>query len=136
MALVFVVLLEFRVGPRTGRYGAGGRIVILGDMLELGKVEKKAHRRVVEEAIQVADRCIFVGEKMRLAAAVANPGGLPTKTPGVYLARNVGEAAKVLRRWKLGKGDVILVKGSRGMHMEDIVKSLLKNKRDVVKLVS
>jgi len=120
----------YNAGPRSMRIAldvlkelsVGRRIVVLGDMLELGDVEESAHCAVVEMALEVADRCVFVGERM--GRAVNTVKAMKT-VEAVTLADGAEGAAEVLRHWELGKGDAILVKGSRGMRMERVVETLL-----------
>ena len=98
------------------------RIAVLGDMLELGEWSMSAHR---ETGAYVAgsntDLIITVGQ----AAAYIAEGALETGFPGsgtVVLSNN-DEAIRYLKDI-IRKGDAILVKGSRGMMMEEIVNAL------------
>jgi len=94
---------------------AGKKIVLLGDMLELGPAAEAEHRRV--------------------GAAVARMGFEYLLTAGP-LSRHVNDAADVrpvnfhydqknqlaeVALELLAPGDIVLVKGSRGSRMEDVV---------------
>jgi len=105
--------------------GTRRAVAVLGDMLELGTGAVKGHRRVGAAAVchQVA-QLVTVGQLSRETAQGAQlAGGVPG---GIVCCQNNAEALDVLRS-VLKSGDVLLVKGSRGMHMEEIIKDLLKN---------
>jgi len=92
----------------------GRRAVVLGDMLELGIEEGALHREVVAQAAASGvDLLLVVGPRM--AAAAGDVGG-------VWAGSSV-EAAERLAGW-LAPGDLLLVKGSRGMRMEQVIDGL------------
>lgn len=107
---------------------AGGRraVAVLGNMLELGTWSAEGHREVGETAARLGlDYLVAVGD---LAAGIAE-GAAGAGLPGERVFRctdNVG-AEKVLDGMLLD-GDVVLIKGSRGMKMEQIVQHLLKSR--------
>jgi UDP-N-acetylmuramoyl-tripeptide--D-alanyl-D-alanine ligase len=99
----------------------GRRIAVLGDMLELGEFEERGHRMVGVRAAEVVDELVTVGQRARWIADEALRAGLQassvTQMPGVP------ETTDFLRN-RIGSGDVVLIKGSRALHMEDIVGAL------------
>jgi len=97
----------------------GDRIVVLGDMLELGKNSKSEHRAIGERIAELRIPFILtVGSKARdIHAAVKSSARYAQH----YSDRNL--CARDLRALA-GDGDTILVKGSRGMAMESIVQYL------------
>jgi len=99
----------------------GRKIAVLGDMLELGAYEIEGHRLVGGRAGAVADLLITVGPRARIIAQEAMAVGLPPHR--VWICDSNQEAIEVLRQI-LEPGDVVLVKGSRGLHMEEIVSAL------------
>jgi len=100
-------------------------VAVLGDMLELGAGAVDGHRRVGAAAVRHGVALLVtVGELSRETAEGARrSGGAPG---GVIDCNNKKEALQVLRR-ELRPGDVVLVKGSRGMRMEEIIEGLLKD---------
>jgi UDP-N-acetylmuramoyl-tripeptide--D-alanyl-D-alanine ligase len=99
----------------------GRRVAVLGDMLELGPFEERGHRMVGARAAEVADELLAVGERARWIADEAVRAGLePEKVRSV----TDNQAAIDYLRPRIGKSDVVLVKGSRGMHMDLIVNAL------------
>lgn len=101
--------------------GNGRRIAVLGDMLELGSYEEEGHRIVGARVADVADTLITVGQRARLIAEEAIACGLPaTKVQAVADS----ETALARLRSILGPGDVVLVKGSRASHMDEIATAL------------
>ncbi|MFZ5827055.1 MAG: UDP-N-acetylmuramoyl-tripeptide--D-alanyl-D-alanine ligase [Bacillota bacterium] len=104
------------LGVMREQAGASGRcIAVLGDMYELGALAEQAHREVGAEAARLADQVVAVGEMARLIAGEAG-------AKGRFFLRK-GEAVDLLRGM-LRPGDTVLVKGSRGMKMEEIVQAL------------
>jgi UDP-N-acetylmuramoyl-tripeptide--D-alanyl-D-alanine ligase len=101
--------------------GEGQRIAVLGDMFELGGAEKQAHDEVGCRAALVAKYIIGVGERSRwMCQAAVECGALKDC---VFHVTTNGEALEVLNEIVKEKS-VILVKGSRGMKMEEIVAGL------------
>ena len=90
---------------------AGRKVCILGDMLELGAQAAVLHERVVQEAKRLGiDLIIGVGPLF--FDAVGSAGGL-----GFPLQEDLLQRLSAL----LETGDTILIKGSRGMHLENTV---------------
>jgi UDP-N-acetylmuramoyl-tripeptide--D-alanyl-D-alanine ligase len=99
----------------------GGRlVVILGDMLELGELSETAHREI-GEAVAAAGAAEFLGMGRAMAGAVdaARRAGLPEAQHTMTFEDTVAHALK-----RVAPGDVVLVKGSRGMRMERVVDAL------------
>jgi UDP-N-acetylmuramoyl-tripeptide--D-alanyl-D-alanine ligase len=99
----------------------GRRVAILGDMLELGQYEKQGHEIVGMRAAAVADALVTVGLRGHLIAEAARRAGL--KARQVKEFEDTDQAIPHLRKI-LGSKDVVLVKGSHGVHMERIVTAL------------
>ena len=97
----------------------GRKVAVLGDMLELGEYEERGHRMVGARTAEVADALVAVGERARWIADEAEKAGLHE----VVTLKDSAEAVSHLRR-SIGEGDVVLVKGSRGMHMDQIIVDL------------
>jgi UDP-N-acetylmuramoyl-tripeptide--D-alanyl-D-alanine ligase len=94
------------------------RVAVLGDMLELGKASEAFHRELAEPLADAKVDCVFlVGEAM---AALLE--ALPEAKRG-GLWRSADEAIPALLRF-LEPGDVVTVKGSRGVHLSRIVERL------------
>lgn len=109
-----------------GEIGSKNRkLAVLGDMLELGEWAEKAHFDVGKYASAAGiDEIIAVGENARFFAEGALSAGHGEQQ--VKYFRNNAEAMNYLQN-SSKSGDVILVKGSRGMKMEEIVKGLTGN---------
>jgi UDP-N-acetylmuramoyl-tripeptide--D-alanyl-D-alanine ligase len=98
----------------------GARLVVaLGDMLELGDHGEREHRRAGLRVAELgASALVAVGPLSRFTAEEAARGGVP-----VTMADDSHGGALALRRL-VRTGDVVLVKGSRGMRMEHCVTAL------------
>lgn len=92
------------------------RLAVLGEMRELGPIADDAHREVGRHAAEVFDR---------LAVVAVGRGALLAEAAGADLVADVGEAAGWVRE-HAGPDDLVLVKASRGVHLEDLVERLLQ----------
>ena len=99
----------------------GRKIAVLGDMLELGQYERQGHEKVGLRAASVADILITVGELGKIIAEAATWIGM--KKDRIFSLEDSESVIEFLRDY-LHKGDVVLVKGSRGMQMDRIVAAL------------
>lgn len=100
----------------------GRAIAVLGDMYELGAETMAGHRSVGEQAAALKlDHLCVVGELAREIVRGARAAGLSDLQISVYPDN---QAAIAFMRGFVKSGDVILVKGSRGAKMEEIVASL------------
>jgi UDP-N-acetylmuramoyl-tripeptide--D-alanyl-D-alanine ligase len=99
----------------------GRRIVVLGDMLELGAIEEEAHRVVGRRVAEVADLLISVGARARWIADEARASGMGA---GQITMLNSNAEAIELLGGLMRAGDHVLIKGSRGATMEVIVAAL------------
>jgi len=99
----------------------GRRIAVLGDMLELGAYQAEGHRKVGRRAAEVVQKLVTVGELGALIGREAIAVGMPEGD--VYFAQDNGEAVRALSDL-VGPGHIVLIKGSRGMDMEEIVVAL------------
>ena len=98
------------------------RLIVLGEMKELGGQSAALHRAAGKQAGGAASVLIAVGggDAEELAAG-AREAGAPT---AVHHAADAPAAAACLRTI-VRPGDVVLVKGSRAMAMEQVVEALL-----------
>ncbi len=104
----------------TAAQGEGRRIAVLGDMLELGESTVDAHREIGAVAAG-CDVLVAVGERAHDLASGARESGMnPENVHECGATHDAGCLLPGLIR----DGDMILVKGSRGMKMEDIVADL------------
>ncbi|MGE5531579.1 MAG: UDP-N-acetylmuramoyl-tripeptide--D-alanyl-D-alanine ligase, partial [Bacteroidota bacterium] len=102
------------------RKAPGRKILVFGDMLELGDTADAAHAKVGELAAEAGvELVVTVGEMAALAAEAAAARGVE-----VRVANTPEEAAEALHP-RLREGDTVLVKASRGTQLERTVKGLL-----------
>lgn len=99
----------------------GSKVAVLGDMLELGSYTEEGHLKVARRASVVANRLVVVGTLGKLIGEEALRVGMPPER--VFFAADNAQVVEYLKRL-LKPGDHVLVKGSRGLHMEDIIYSL------------
>jgi UDP-N-acetylmuramoyl-tripeptide--D-alanyl-D-alanine ligase len=99
----------------------GRKWAVLGDMLELGEYEETGHRRVGARAAEVADCLVAVGERARWIAEEAVASGMPTEVVTVF---NSSDEAIDFLEDQIDAGDVVLVKGSRGVELDRVISAL------------
>lgn len=100
------------------------KIAVLGDMLELGSYTLEEHEKAGRRARQCSDLLFTLGIRGKIIAESAVAAGMHRKK--VFSFTNVHELAMQLGQ-KIQRDDVILVKGSQGVRMERVVKSILEN---------
>jgi UDP-N-acetylmuramoyl-tripeptide--D-alanyl-D-alanine ligase len=98
---------------------AGGRrVAVLGDMLELGPDEERLHREIGHLAARTVDELVAVGTRGAWIAEGARAAGLAR----IHRADDAESAASELDRHVApGVGDLVLVKGSRGVALDRLV---------------
>jgi UDP-N-acetylmuramoyl-tripeptide--D-alanyl-D-alanine ligase len=98
----------------------GRRVLVMGDMLELGPVEGALHREAGKRAASAGVKLLVtVGSLSRQSAETARRGGVPE----VHRCPDVGKAIEFLGD-SIREGDLIVVKGSRKLKLERVVDAL------------
>ncbi|MGC1397132.1 UDP-N-acetylmuramoyl-tripeptide--D-alanyl-D-alanine ligase [Candidatus Binatus sp.] len=129
---IFVIDDTYNSNPRSIRAalaaarevadGLRARLVIaMGDMLELGEQSAAAHQDAIRDVMLARPAAfVAVGPEMNSARAVvsrdANATDILTAPDSVAAAKTVSELVR--------PGDVLLVKGSRGVAMERVIERL------------
>jgi len=99
------------------------KVAVLGDMLELGHIKVEAHRQIGEKLAKChVDIVVTVGELARHIAEAASDHGIVNA-----IACNSHDAASSALKKLIKPGDTILIKGSRGMKMENMMNMFLEN---------
>lgn len=99
------------------------RIVIAGEMLELGNDEKQLHYEAGREIAKAGVELVWGvrGLAAELVKGAAEAGVPETR----FFSDSIAAAAAILK--EVREGDLILVKGSRGVATDKIVKELRRN---------
>lgn len=92
---------------------SGRRFLVLGDMLELGPSSPKLHEKVFQRALEVSENLFLFGAEWRNVEGTKD-----------YYYETLEELIAAVDQQSPGEGDVILVKGSRGNHLERAVRAL------------
>ncbi len=105
----------------------GRRIAVLGDMRELGSYTEEGHKLVGRRAAGVAQVLVTVGELGRMMAAYALEAGADPATvhPMPDDAAAIGLLKEILQ-----PKDMVLIKGSRAVGMDQIVTGLSQETRN------
>jgi UDP-N-acetylmuramoyl-tripeptide--D-alanyl-D-alanine ligase len=99
----------------------GRKIFVMGDMLELGSRKDMFHYQAGQKAARVCDAFITVGRLSKLAAQSAQASGFDQRN--IFSCESCSDARDVLfNKVSPRKDDIVLVKGSRLMNMEEIFK--------------
>ncbi|MEP9411206.1 MAG: UDP-N-acetylmuramoyl-tripeptide--D-alanyl-D-alanine ligase [Candidatus Brocadia sp.] len=98
---------------------AGRKVFICGDMLELGEESFQLHREIGEMVARLnIDLLWTVGERASEIAKAAKLSGMHEKQVASF--RDIADIT-VSEIHELRENDTVLIKGSRGMHMENII---------------
>jgi len=103
------------------------KIAVLGDMRELGAASLEHHLLVGRRAAEVVDHLVTYGELARLIAATFVETRRKIEAPGFKVTSFGLDQRDDLVTFLLGAlqdGDMVLLKGSRGLTMEDFVSAL------------
>lgn len=99
----------------------GRKIFVMGDMLELGSKKELFHRRAGQQAAWACDIFVTVGRLSKFAASAARLCGFSARN--LFSCSSPQEARELLfRRIAVRSDDIVLVKGSRAMRMEEVLK--------------
>lgn len=110
----------------------GKKIVVLGDMLELGKFTMEEHKKLGALAGKYADLLLAVG--LRAKYLVEGALGSDMSEKKILEFTDAKMAGKYLEGM-IEKGDIILVKGSQSMRMERAVEEIMAHPEDASELL-
>ncbi len=106
---------------------SGRTVAVLGDMLELGEAEEDAHRHLGRSARSRVELAAFFGPRSSLAfQEFASSPSFPSSSSDRSAHFTEIEPLLAWLRPQLLAGDVLLVKGSRGMELERVVHALAR----------
>ncbi|OGF63877.1 hypothetical protein A2Z53_03095 [Candidatus Giovannonibacteria bacterium RIFCSPHIGHO2_02_42_15] len=99
------------------------KIVVLGDMLELGRQTIDAHREIGGILPEFVDVLITMGPRAKFFAEAAWKKGLSKRN--IFSFSNLEETTQKLKKI-IGPENLILIKGSQSMRMEKIVEVIMR----------
>lgn len=105
-----------------GKLDGVRKIAVLGDMLEMGNYSKAGHEEVGKIVPSRADLLITFGDKSVTISNKAGECGM--RKDNIFHFENEGDLTGYLKKI-VKKNDVVLIKGSRAMRMENIVKEIM-----------
>ena len=109
------ISMEYSLNTFDKLYNNMKKIVVLGDMLELGEKEIEFHREIIEKALSIkCDKIYLYGERMKKAY------DLLEKNDKIRCFNNKENIVKLIAN-EIEK-IAVLLKGSRGMKLEEIIK--------------
>ena len=104
-------------------------IAVLGDMRELGELAEEEHRIVGRRVAEVADLVVTYGALARIIAEEVSATVIAQDGPAIAI-RPFDESERddlvAFLKGELREGDIVLLKGSRGLKMEDIVSAITR----------
>jgi UDP-N-acetylmuramoyl-tripeptide--D-alanyl-D-alanine ligase len=106
------------------------KVLILGDMRELGKFSEQAHRMIGKRAAEVADVLVCVGAQAGFIAEEAQT----KEAVEIFVYASSEETLADMDRI-LKEGDIVLVKGSQGMRMEKITEEIMAHPEQAKELL-
>jgi len=120
------VSMEAALTELSKMSGHAHRIAILGSMLELGTESDRFHTELGEKAAESnLDYLFLFGGFAPFIKKGAAHAGMPENK--ICISENIQELNLSVKN-RLTQGDVILIKGSRGMQLERVVTSILDNR--------
>lgn len=106
----------------AGMEGGTSRVLVMGDMNELGEASRELHRDLGRDLAQAGlERLILIGPKVQDTHEGALAAGMDPASV-CYFADL--EQARVGLPAQLHPGDTVLFKGSRGAHLDQLVSDL------------
>ncbi|MHB8871405.1 MAG: UDP-N-acetylmuramoyl-tripeptide--D-alanyl-D-alanine ligase [Candidatus Doudnabacteria bacterium] len=113
-------------------FPASHKVAVLGDMLELGPESEQAHINIANEIKELQlDSVILVGPEMHLAYEHLKKSGFNETTQWFKSSVLAIQASRKL----LAGNTVMLIKGSRGMHMDRVVREVMRDKEHAERLL-
>ncbi|MBX4190156.1 UDP-N-acetylmuramoyl-tripeptide--D-alanyl-D-alanine ligase [Candidatus Parcubacteria bacterium] len=113
-ASTFLALETIKASPKR-------KVIVLGDMLELGEHTIKAHQEVGTIAGNIANVLVCVGDRSKFIAEGASD---QIAKENIYTFTTSMDA-KLKVQELIQERDIVLVKGSQGMRMEKIVEEIM-----------
>lgn len=113
-AAALEVLLKFKKNRR---------VAVLGSMRELGVNTEAAHRQLGQEAAKAAQVVFLIGEETVFAREELEKKRF-VLGQNLFLFPTAFDAAKAVENF-LQSGDVVLIKGSRGVKLEAVVEEII-----------
>ncbi|HTE01038.1 MAG TPA: UDP-N-acetylmuramoyl-tripeptide--D-alanyl-D-alanine ligase [Mucilaginibacter sp.] len=100
-----------------GKIKANHKVLVLGDMFEMGQESAAEHEAVIRKALDtLVDERIFIGKELYSVSPKVRKSG----SPEVVFYNTVEEAIAALKANPV-KNATVLIKGSRGMALERLV---------------
>ena len=100
----------------------GRKILVCGDMLEMGNYAESLHREIGAKVAKAdIDALWTVGSFSRFVAEEAIANGMPEER---IRSCETSEEISSFVASQLKKGDTVLIKGSRGMKLENVVRQI------------
>lgn len=102
----------------------GRKIAFLGEMRELGAFAEPAHREMAREVARSGfDRVVFIGPSYQaVRAELAAQTEIRTQLENSFFSETYEEFLAAAPELVLNLGDLVLIKGSRGMQLERVLK--------------
>ena len=109
------ISMEYSLNTFDKLYNNMKKIVVLGDMLELGEKEIEFHREIIEKALSIkCDKIYLYGGRMKKAY------DLLVKNDKIRCFNDKEDIVKLIANET--EKIAVLLKGSRGMKLEEIIK--------------
>ena len=97
----------------------GRKLLIFADMLELGSLSASQHREIATDILAAGfDAIILLGREVATTATALQAAG----HPHTFLTADSTEAIRHFTN-QVHPGDLVYLKGSRGMHLETFITS-------------
>lgn len=102
-----------KLKSQSSEFKAKRKIAILGDMFELGSYTEEAHKEIGKIAKKSSDLLLCTGKNAKYIALEGGGIYFPTKEELINFIKK-----------EIKEGDIILIKASRGMKFEEIIREI------------
>ncbi len=126
------IAVEAAVDVLTDIKTKGKKIAVLGDMLELGRFTEDEHKKLGAQVGKIADLILAIGPRAKYI--VEGALGVDMSEKNIIEFDDARIAGKYLEG-VIGKGDIILLKGSQSMRVERAVEEIMAHPEDALRLL-
>ncbi len=105
----------------------GKKIIVFGDMLELGRYSSTAHKELAPLVVSASQLFISVGIRSRVIGDELLSLGVSEYN--IFSYDTAEEAGKQVQSM-LASGDIVFIKGSQNMRMEKVVEEIMSHPKD------
>ena len=102
------------------RFKANQKVLVIGDMLELGEFSEVMHKKIIPTIIKVKPRVVITVGKFSKVIS----DNLPKNIKTFHFKKVIYVYNKLIK--EINDNDIVMIKGSNGIKLADISKTLFE----------